>query len=455
MLRSRWSLLFLALIVSAACGRTPSTPVEPPTPPNVIIVLVDTLRADHMSTYGYHRQTTPFIDKFASRGVVFEHARSQASCTFPSVNSLLTSRYPGVFTLQEKGQLGIPEKYPAIAEILKDQGYFTVAVSSSPIVRATASKYNPNGGFDRGFDVFLEDCVWGHGDCVNRRIFSELETFETPFFLYAHYMEPHGFYQPPKKHKRRFALEYDGFDFIKNGDPNPIGKMLYKNGPKIDFTDRDIQHLVDLYDEEILYFDVVFRRLIRRLRTHELLDNTIVVLVSDHGEEFLEHGHMRHCRGIWNTVTHVPLVFKLPGVKGGRRISAAVQNIDIVPTILDYLGITSESFEPEGNSLRPLIEGGEPAQEHAFAVQGRYRSVDDENFHLILDAKDRTVTLFDFMNDPLEQEDLYFADHPAAGPLTAALNRWLDQTGELTGLDEALAAAKAKEEELRALGYIQ
>jgi len=154
----------LALALIAFGCRANQTAVPEPEPPeNILIVMVDTLRADHMSLYGYERPTTPFIDKFAADAVVFEHARSQANCTFPSVNSLLTSRYPGIFIRQEEGQLGIPEDTPSIAEILKAQGYHTTAVSASHIVRATPTQYNPNGGFDRGFDTFVEGCVWRHG----------------------------------------------------------------------------------------------------------------------------------------------------------------------------------------------------------------------------------------------------------------------------------------------------
>jgi arylsulfatase A-like enzyme len=268
-------------------------------------------------------------------------------------------------------------------------------------------------------------------------------------------MEPHAFYRPPKAHRDRFAGDYDGYDFIKEGNPNPIGDMLYKDGPKLDIAEKDIQHLVDLYDAEIRLFDVVFRRLIVQLKKRDLFDNTIVVLVSDHGEEFLEHGHIKHCRGIWNTVTHVPLIFRLPDEKKGRRIADAVQNIDVVPTLLDYLDIPSRPFEMEGNSLRPLIEGREPTNKYAFSIQGRYRSVNDARYHLILDGQDRMVSLFDVSNDPLELDDQFRMSHPEAGPLRAALNDWLDQAGELVNFDDALAAAKAKEEELRALGYLE
>ena len=426
-----------------------------PDPVNVVIVMVDTLRADHMSAYGYERETTPFISKFASQGFVFEHARSQASCTFPSVNSLLTSRNPAIFTRQEVDQLGIPEEYPSIAEILKEHGYRTIAVSASPIIRATPSDFNPTGGFDRGFDTFVEDTLWKAGGRVNNAIVSQLDTVEEPFFLYAHYMEPHGPYRPPERYKKRFAGEYEGHHFIKRGNPVPIGKMMYDNGPHYDITDRDIQHLVDLYDDEIRYFDGVFRRLIRILENRDLLDRTLIIISADHGEEFLEHGQIKHCRGVWDTVTRVPLIFSFPGVEGGQRFGNAVQNLDIVPTILDYLEIDPSGLKFEGTSLLPVLEGDEPTRAFAFSDQREYRSADDGRFQLILNGDDGNVTLFDLLSDPLEQHDLFRADHPEAKRLSDALNQWLTDTGQLTRLDEELAAAKKKEEELRALGYLE
>ena len=426
-----------------------------PDPVNVVIVMVDTLRADHMSAYGYERETTPFISRFASRGFVFEHARSQASCTFPSVNSLLTARNPAIFTRQEVDHLGIPEEYPSIAEILKEHGYHTIAVSASPIVRTTPSDFNPIGGFGRGFDAFVEDTLWRPGGQVNRAIIRELDAIEEPFFLYAHYMEPHGPYRPPERYTKRFAGEYEGHHFIKRGNPVPIGRMMYGNGPHYDITDRDIQHLVDLYDDEIRYFDGVFRRLIKNLEDRNLLENTVIIISSDHGEEFLEHGQIKHCRGVWDTVTRVPLIFRFPGVEGGQRINTAVQNLDIVPTILDYLEIEPEGLNLEGTSLLPILEGDEPSREFAFADQRAYRSADDGRFQLILNGDDGIVTLFDLISDPLEQHDLFRKDHPEVARLSDALNQWLTDTGQLMRFDEELAAARAKEEELRALGYLE
>ena len=444
----------LTLIAAMGCGVAPEPVAQGPEAQNVIIVLVDTLRADHMSTYGYERLTSPYLDDFAADAVVFEHARSQSSCTFPSVNSLMTSRYPDVFARQGTRQFGIPAEYPAIAEILDNNGYYTVAVSQSPVVRKTPSKHNPNGGFGRGFDRFVEGCVWRHGTCFNRKIFKELELVERPFFLYLHYMEPHAPYYHPPKHPLQFAGEYEGFDFIRDGNPKPIGKMIYGDGPKYDLGDRDIQHLVDLYDDEILFFDDIFRSLVQELEARGLLEETLIVFASDHGEEFLEHGHISHCRGVWDTVTHVPLFFKIPGVDG-QRFAAAVQNLDIVPTILDYLAIDGEEFGFEGKSLRPLIEGREAPNRYAFAQQTEYRSSDDGRFHLILDADNDRFNLFDIRSDPLEQNNLYDPSHPELGPLRSELDGWLGQTSKRMRLHESIMADRAKEEELRALGYLE
>ena len=454
---NRLSLLLVGTILgwSVACQRPAPGPPTGSYPENVVVVLVDALRADHMSTFGYRRRTTPFIDRMAAGGVVFEHARSQASCTFPSVNSIFTSRYPGPFLRQAEGQMGIPETMPAIAGILQSSGFHTTAVSASLIVRATPTDYNPNGGFGRGFDTFVERCAWRHGDCVNNKVFRQLDTIEEPFFLYIHYLEPHANYQPPENYPLHFAQPYEGYDFIRDGDPNPIAKMLYDGGPTIDLSDGDIQHLVDLYDDEIRAFDGIFKRLIDRLRDQGLLERTLIVLASDHGEEFLEHGHITHCRGIWSTLSHVPLIFWVPGVEAGSRVQGAVENIDIVPTVLDYLGIPADGFGFQGKSLRPLIEGRDAWQRFAFADQGKYRSVDDGRFHLIFDGADKTATLFDIAVDPLEQHDLYAPDHPAVAPLTKALNDWLAANGQALKFDEALAAARAKEEELRSLGFLQ
>jgi arylsulfatase len=447
----------LAIVALDGCDRSPQPEVKRSKASNVIIVLVDTLRADHMSLYGYERATTPFIDRFASEAVVFERARSQAACTFPSVNSLFTSLFAFDFYVQGEGQMGIPPQYPTIAEVLRARGYNTIAVSASPIVRSTPSKENPNGGFGAGFDVFDESCLWREAAMVNSRALELLEEVQEPFFLFLHYMDPHGQYAPPAAHRKQFTRPYDGHDFIAAGDIGPIGEMLYNDGPELDISDRDVQHLVDLYDDEILYFDGQLEQLVSSLRGDGLLDRSVLVLTSDHGEEFLEHGHVGHCRGVWNTLTHVPLLMRIPDLDGGGRTDAPVQLVDIVPTLLDELSIDAAAIPSVGTSLRLLLRGGDPAMvpEYAFSDQSKYRAADDGRWHFILDGVKSKVTLYNLRADPLEQRDLFTQNHPEGERLGAVLNGWLKDTGQWVRFDEALAASKAKEEELRALGYLQ
>ena len=193
---------------------------------NVVVLLADTLRADHLSGYGYARPTTPNLDRFFAGGVVFHAARAQASCTYPSVNSILTSRYPSPFLTQPDKRMGIPADIPTIAEILSQNGYATIALSASPIIRKTGTKYNNNGGFDRGFDVFEEQCMWREARCLNEKLLPFLDRTDKPFFAYLHYMDPHDPYRPPIWYRKRFGADYEGLDFVASGNPNPIADAI-------------------------------------------------------------------------------------------------------------------------------------------------------------------------------------------------------------------------------------
>jgi arylsulfatase len=442
-----------AMALGAGCAR--SQPMEADAPLNVIVALADTLRADHMSCYGYVRETTAAIDALAESAVLFERARSQSACTFPSVNSLLTSRYPAVFHRQGEGEMGIPERYPSLPELLSGQGYATLAVSASPIVRATPSTHNPGGGFGRGFDVFDERPLWREAAYVNHLALQHLDRTEEPFFVYLHYMDPHDPYRTPQEFERRFVRDYQGAEFIMDGDPNPIAEMLYDDGPEVAFSDRDIEHLVDLYDNEIAYFDREFGKLVAALQQRGLMERTILVLLSDHGEEFMEHGHIKHCRVLFDSSTRTPMIVWHPDARSGQRVARPVQNIDVAPTIVDFLGVPAPEGGFRGTSLRPLIAGQVSNHALAFSDQGRWRSVDDGRRKLILDGLSWTRQLYDLVEDPGEQTDVYRPDSAEARRLEEDLEAWLQLTLEGTDLGDALAAARAKEDELRALGYLE
>jgi arylsulfatase A-like enzyme len=456
-------LLALAVLaalgfLTAACSRA----AEPARPLNVIFILVDTLRADHLGVYGYSRATSPNLDAFARKSVFFRDARSQAPCTFPSVNSILTSRYPAAFLGQPNHAMGIPERIPSLPEILKARGYRTVAVSASAVVRNTPSQHNPGAGFGRGFDLFQEDCVWKAAACVNRQVLGHLRRDggdERPLFLYIHYLDPHGPYDPPRGYDRRFATGTPDKAFIRNGNPNPIGDMLYKGAPDPGATPADLQHLQDLYDDEIAYFDSQLAHLLRALEEGGWLDDSIVVFAADHGEEFLEHGHIKHCRTVYDSAIKVPLFFHIPGV-GARSLEQPVQNLDVTPTLLDYLGVPAAGLTLEGESLRPLIEQGtavDPNQldPHQFSFSGPYRSVADGRFKLIQDLGGEAFWLYDLQQDPGETRDVLAAERRTFHRLREALGGWLARTEGQGRADESLRKAKEAEEKLRSLGYLE
>jgi arylsulfatase len=444
--RSRAGIAVLALALSAlSCNG------EPPRPRNVILILVDTLRADHLGAWGYARPASPNLDAFARESVQFRNARGQSACTFPSANSILTSRWPAAFLGQPDQAMGIPAGVPSLAEILRARGFHTVAVSASAVVRKSPSRFNPKGGFDRGFDVFQEDCVWQPAECVNREAAAHLRRGEKPLFLYLHYIDPHGPYRPPSSWQHHFATGNPEKEWVAKGDPNPIGDWLYKGKPSPGLEPGDLQYLKDLYDEEIAYFDSQFAALLRSLRASGLLDDSLVVLTADHGEEFLEHGDVKHCRNLFDTSAHVPMLVRVPGVEA-RTVSRPVQNLDLVPTILDYLGSGSKQDRFDGRSLRGEIEGRRTPEELQYGLMGELRSVSDGRFKLIQNlAGTAPPALFDLAADPGETRNVLPAERRTYARLRDALTAWLARNEGKGAVDEAREAQK----KLKSLGYIE
>jgi arylsulfatase A-like enzyme len=436
----------LALAFSAlSCHR------EPPRPRNVIFILVDTLRADRLGAWGYARPTSPNLDAFARESVQFANARSQSACTFPSANSILTSRWPATFLGQPDQAMGIPAGVPSLAEILRSRGFHTVAVSASAVVRRSPSRFNPRGGFDRGFDVFQEDCVWQSAECVNREASAHLRRGEKPLFLYLHYIDPHGPYRPPPSWQHRFATGNPEKEWVRKGDPNPIGDWLYKGKPNPGLEPGDLQYLKDLYDEEIAYFDSQFAALLRSFRAAGLLDDSVVVLTADHGEEFLEHGDVKHCRNLFDTSAHVPLLVRVPGVEA-KTVSRPVQNLDLVPTVLDYLEAGAKGDRFDGRSLRTQIEGKKEEDELQYGLMGELRSVSDGRYKLIENlAGTAPPALFDLAADPGETRNVLPAERRTYARLRGALVDWLARHEGKGAVDEAREAQK----KLKSLGYIE
>jgi arylsulfatase A-like enzyme len=441
----------------------------------VLLIGVETLRADHLGCLGYHRNTTPALDRLASEGALFTKAFATSSWTMPTMVSVLTSLYPGMHEAihwEKKRATGAR----TCAEILREHGYATVAVVSNPALES-------DHGFDTGFDLYddfsfrlnVRGDLFGDNDDITRSIYNGAVTNETVnkvavgwleknykkrFLMFLFYFDAHHDYVPPAPFDQVFDSNYDG---SING--RSIRHDLRK-GPRP--SDRDLEHIMALYDGELLYTDECILRLLDKYKEFGILDDTLVVVVGDHGDEFFEHGGTSHAFTLYNEVIRVPLIFRWPAaIPAGGRIDALVSQVDIMPTILDYLGIKYEGVV-QGVSLRPLIEQkSEKLHDIVYAevsVEEHrvFSAAITERYKLILDMETGHTQLFDWCADPSEQNDIYGKQAPVASiSLKQKLIAWLSnnaralasQPGEQQS--DRVDLHNAKINQLRALGYLQ
>ena len=430
--------LVLAWAATAACpnASAPASPAPSPAArPNVVIVLLDAVRADHLPVYGYPRDTAPFLTSLAARSVVFDRAYSSSGWTSPATASLFTSLHPfqhGVIhniRRMRESQFRfsrVPEEPETIAEALKKAGYATFAVSDNPSASGL-------GGFDAGFDRF-ESASDASATAVNRRVRewrAEL-TSGRPYFLYLHYMDAHEPYLPQGR----------AFDeFMKDGRPNPR---------------RDF---VAAYDSEIRVLDAKVQGLFESLGWGE---NTIVIVTSDHGEGFHDHGLAGHANSLYDELMRVPLIVYSGG--GGvtpGRISVPVGHVDVLPTLRELVGLPPDPRNV-GWSLLPLLRGGRwdrgerPLLAHLLEFDEKHelRAVVLGRYKLI-ERRPGDAQLFDLEADPAENQDI--ADrHP---DIVARLRQAYDRVESASprygqGGRETKLSPEAIEK-LRALGYVQ
>ncbi len=350
----------LAPLILAACGGAAR--------PNVLLVVIDTARADRFPFDGYGRPTAPAISALARGGTVFTRAFSPAPWTVPAHASLFTGQYPSLHRT-DCGSLRLPDEAVTLAETLRAAGYRTVGYTANPWLGA---QYN----FQQGFDTYgetwrevadgsedtgaaltnekvLRFLRWWHGNSDARR---------QPFFLFINYFEPHLPYHPPEPERSRF-LPADGppervLRLSRLGHPD---EMRYIMGVS-DLTESDLAILNDLYDGEIAYADRRVGEVLALLRELGLLDRTIVAITSDHGENIGDHHMMDHKLSIHDTLLHVPLVLRYPPrVPAGRTIDALVQMHDLHPTLLALAGVPQpEGVTVEAVPLPGVGAGGEP-----------------------------------------------------------------------------------------------
>lgn len=329
----------LLVLLTGACNRQQGTR----DPPNVILVCLDTVRADHLGTYGYERRTTPALDALAARSQVFARASSTAGWTKPSVPSFLTGTYPcqhGVYEGSARGKAGevtdlLPAEALTLAEVFQQRGYRTGAFVHNAQLRA-------GNGFEQGFDDYEQDSmdageIRSRGlDWIDRWIDRQREEkSKPPFFLYLHFLDAHWPYPAPEEWITRFAPAEDTERFRGQGS-----KSLYTaiNDGEHVLTDADRAALVALYDGALAYIDSELGYFLAGLELRGLAANTIVCVVADHGEEFGEHGKVGHGHGLSENLLHVPWILCVPG-RPPERHESLVSLIDLFPTLIAAAGL--------------------------------------------------------------------------------------------------------------------
>jgi arylsulfatase len=342
---------------------------------NVVLLSIDALRADHVSRYGYHRSTTPNIDTIADDAFLFESAYSVSSHTREAVPGLLTGRYPDEAVGQD-----FSLDVDSLATWQQQAGRTTAAFHSNPYVSRAF-------GFDRDFDTFDDDLHLGthklialaqraldklrnrhyaRASEINSRSLSWIDSRNEPFFLWNHYMDPHGPYIPVADYRDRFTSHE-----VSDGEKRRLYKRAIRNPGSITTEERRL--LIDLYDAEIRYTDAQIGAFFEALDTRGLLDETAVIVTADHGDAFGEHGYYEHPRHLHEELTQVPLVVVVPD-SAAARVETPVSTLDIVPTALE---LVDSDAELPGRSLLEIARE-QPADRVVFAQA----SGEDDESHL-------------------------------------------------------------------------
>ena len=401
---------------------------------NILLITIDTLRADHLGCYGYHGVETPNIDRLAGEGVLFTNATCQVPLTLPSHCSILTGTHPMYHGVRDNAGFYLEEENTTLAEILKGYGYATSGFIGAFVLD---SRWGIDQGFDYYFDKFdLSKYKFVSLDAVQRRgeeVLEEAfiwwdENGHNKFFTWIHLYDPHTPYDPPEPFKAMFRGK-------------PYG----------------------LYDGEIAYTDMLMGQIMAKLEEKGVLDNTLIIFTADHGEMLGEHRESCHGFFIYDAATRVPLIIKPPTSDlSGRVVEAQVQSVDMVPTILHMLGITIPE-EVQGQSLLPLLlgKGGDNKELYAYSetFYPRYhfgwselRSLRNSQFKYIEAPKPE---LYDLIRDPKEHQNILSSNPQIA----ERFKRKLTEMSELYAAEAAEQRGPQKMDEetlqkLMALGYL-
>jgi len=413
---------------------------------NLILVTLDTLRADHLGCYGYSRDTSPALDRFAGRSVVFDSAIVPTPFTAPSHATMLTGLYPAGHGVLTNGYCLVSDQL-SLAERLRSVGYRTAAFVGAR--RVLGRRF----GFDQGFEVFGE----GEGNQrraaeVNREFFSWFDTLVAGerFFAWVHYFDVHCDYNAPEPY-------FDMFQPVGAGGLDPQDKCGKSHYNRMDLTEDDFSSVRAFYDGEIRYVDEQLAGLLQRVREAGLLEETIVVITSDHGESLGEQGLIGHNLCLYDYEVRVPLIIHHPGLDSPpARIGSPVAMVSLTPTLLELLDVAADS-PFDGPSLVPLLGGAElPAsfgfvstapefgRQQLFCIRSRDRK-------LILNA-DGGQEIYS-LEGGAEQALPAPEQGSEAAQLRSALGRWILAQEERSRGKDQVVSDEVKEK-LKALGYV-
>lgn len=445
----RFLNLLLVCLPLLLMGQAPAA-----TRPNILLISLDTLRADHLSCYGYERETSPHLDKLAKRSHVFRQAFSHSDNTIVSHASMLTSWHPVRHAVDR--DIRLSEEIPFLPEILRDSGYQTAGFT------AHATWLNEKMGFARGFDQF--NAAYQAAPERNQMILEWMgkRGKDKPLFLFLHYYDVHSDwdtkpYDTKSKFDRKFAKrQMPRFQGCRDGVC--ASELLRRADTKKELlSDEEVEWIKGLYDGGIAYMDHHLLQALNGIRQHLDWDNTWVIITSDHGEEFREHGRLLH-NNAYREVAQVPLIIHPPGGVDRRDLQDVVGLVDLMPTILDIAGVEGPA-EMEGVSLRPLFNGeAMPPRTHYFKEYDASTGVTlrDDEHTLVTRLAFTQLELYDRLQDPDEHIRIN-AKRPNA--LERMLNRGKDFYDQQLR-DQATSLVPAEitpeeEERLRSLGYIR
>lgn len=441
-----------ALVYSACAPESTSPPeatVEPTTAGitagafagyNVVLVSFDAVRADHVGCYGYDRPTTPNLDALAAESYLFERTVATSSWTVPSTMSIFTGLWPSVHQVLNKYAVAGPQTMvparlnpaiPTIPEYLGHEGYALAAFTGDAGVNGAF-------GYDRGFEVYLDDRKFGGFDYSVPAAQQWLrEHASERFFMFLHGYDAHGQYDPPDGYRKAFASDYAGTmqgGAVEQGELRERGlrnKIEGKGDGEafLELSDEDFEFHAALYDEKIQDADARFADFLRTLDELGLRERTILVVLSDHGEEFGDHGYLDHGPTLYDELIRVPLVVHLPGRAGGR-IDSQVRTLDVLPTVAELLGVELP-FVHHGVSLLPLLNN-QPQALPAFAetdyrlfthkralcdAEGRYK--------FVLTLESGKKELYDLREDPAELTNRVEQEPRVVYQMEQELVRWM------------------------------